>query len=236
MPEKILIIGAGLNHEIDSSDFDIVYAANASILRLKNTSNVYLILSDAMLFDENNLNQHPKINNFSREESNKFRLKKYNSINSIKPKKVVISDSGEGINILKRLDEKKIYAESISIINARQLWSLYLASFNFQNFIQIFFSLDNKLKLKFLVQIILRKKMSTQYRPSMGLISIMLAIKENPSAIIFFDGINLFNDNNDREAHYEGLQKLTYPKNSHVLDQLYINIFIESNQIKLNPK
>lgn len=238
MPEKILILGSGLNHEIYNNDFEVVYAANASILRSKTSNNVHLILSDAMLFDENHLNQHPKISSFSRKESNEFRLKKYRSINNIKPKKVVVLDSGltKDLDILSRLNEKNINAKSIDIINSRQLWSLYLSSFNLYNLAKIFFTLANKLKLRFLGQLVLRRRMSTQFRPSMGIISIMLAIKENPNALIFSDGINVLNKNKDREAHYKGLQTLTYEKRSHIFDELYLNIFIESNQIKLNPK
>lgn len=236
MTNKILILGSGSNREIDHDAFDSIYAANASITRLKNISYTQLIISDAMLFDKVDLDKHKVIDGMSREESTKFRQKKYDSINNINPFKITVLDSGEGINIKKRLIKKNLKAQSISIINTGQLWSLFIYSFHFLDLIKIFFNLPSILKLKFLGQFLLKKRMSTQFRPSLGLISIMLAIKENPNASIFFDGINVIDDNNNRHAFYKGLKTHTYKKTSHLFDQLYIKILIESKQIKLNAK
>jgi hypothetical protein len=236
MTNKILILGSGSNHEIDHDAFDSIYAANASITRLKDTSCTQLIISDAMLFDKVDLDKHKPIDGMTREESTKFRQKKYDSINNINSFKITVLDSGEGINIKKRLIKKNLKAQSINIISTGQLWSLFIFSFHFLDLIKIFFNLPNILKLKFLGQFLLKKRMSTQFRPSLGLISIMLAIKENPNASIFFDGINVIDNNNNRHAFYKGLKTLTYKKTSHLFDQLYIKILIESKQIKLNAK
>ena len=66
--------------------------------------------------------------------------------------------------------------------------------------------------------------MSTFFRPSLGVISIMLALKENPDGIIHINGINIYNDG-VRVAKYEGVDKeLTYLSNIHQLDSLYVEI------------
>ena len=46
----------------------------------------------------------------------------------------------------------------------------------------------------------------------------------------------IIDDNNNRHAFYKGLKTHTYKKTSHLFDQLYIKILIESKQIKLNAK
>ena len=78
---KILVIGSGLNSTIDNNLYDSIYASNTSFLRLNNIDDINLVISDALLFEESNLNQHPAIQGLSREASNKLRLEKYSKLN-----------------------------------------------------------------------------------------------------------------------------------------------------------
>jgi len=231
---KILVIGSGLYSKIDNNLYDSIYASNTSFLRLNNINDINLVISDALLFEESNLNQHPVIQGFSREASNKLRLEKSSKLNDIKLKRLIISDSNSEIEIKSRVLAKNIAASKLEIIKSNHIWNLYLSAFNLFDLLDIFRRLSFKLKIKFIGQLILRRRMSTEYRPSLGLISIMLAKKENPNSIIIVDGIGQIESDGSRKAYYGSSNPFLYMEKSHTFDTVYLSILIKSNHIQLN--
>ena len=231
---KILVIGSGLNSTIDNNLYDSIYASNTSFLRLNNIDDINLVISDALLFEESNLNQHPAIKGLSREASNKLRLEKYSKLNDIKLKRLIISDSNLKIKIKSRVSAKNIAASKLEIIKSNHIWNLYLSAFNLFDLLDIFRRLSFKLKIKFIAQFIMRKRMSTEYRPSLGLISIMLAIKENPNSKIIVDGIGQIESDGSRKAYYGSSNPFLYMDKSHMFDTVYLSILLKTNHIQLN--
>ena len=128
---------------------------NTSFLRLDDTSNVNFVLSDALFFEEKDLQHHSTIDGLSRQQSNNRRLEKYKLINNLRSKRLIITDSGMNINFKSRL-EKNIKSDVIEILDSKKIWSLYLSIFNCKNFVSIFLHLNVYLKIKFIIQLVMR--------------------------------------------------------------------------------
>jgi len=225
MRAKILVLGSGSIEMIDPNGYERIYCANTSFTRLEHQTFPSLVISDALFFDEETLNKYPSIDGLSRKESNEFRLKKYNLLRNLDLKDISVFRSSENINIKKSIESRNINSKKVKIFDFKDLWKLYLEIFSLKLIVKkIFFRLNFINKTKFLIQFFLRLRMSTFFRPSLGVISIMLALKENPDGIIHINGINIYNDG-VRVAKYEGVDKeLTYLSNIHQLDSLYVEI------------
>ena len=69
--------------------------------------------------------------------------------------------------------------------------------------------------------------MNSFYRPSLGVISIMMALNEKPEATVLVDGIGVMNSSGDRYAYYMNQQKLKYKQDAHFLDKLYLSLLLK---------
>lgn len=222
--DKILVVGSGDHRSLDAAKFTKVYAANSSFTRLLNEENLSLVLSEAMLFNEDILNKHPPLPNMSREASNAFRLKKYDVINGLDLERMVIIDCST-VNVVEALNQKNISVKSVDILNTKTLWSLFTFVFNLTDRVAILSNISSfKYKIKFIFQYILSKKMHAHFRPSSGVVAIMLAYFENPDAEIYINGINIFDDAGEIPGFYNGVA-FKYEHSNHALDSLYCHIF-----------
>tara|TARA_E500000081_G_scaffold131527_1_gene141860 strand:- start:606 stop:1322 length:717 start_codon:yes stop_codon:yes gene_type:complete len=223
MAGKVIIVGSGESSYINSSSFDEIYVSNVSFKRLSSTEKARYVFSEALLYTEDDLTDAAPINGLSINESNRIRLEKYNQIDNLKAKiiYVVCNDSAKVKSALKR---KNIAYNSLEIVNNKKLWNLYTTTFNLKEIIIIFSKLPSiRLKLEFLIQYVLKRKMSVFYRPSTGITSIMIALKEMPDLNIYSNGINV--SNQGVRTAFWGSDSVQYNTESHGMDNLYYKFF-----------
>ncbi len=233
MNNKILVVGSGSNHTIENSNFDQIYCANSSFSRLKSISNCHVITSDAFLFNEDILNSLPPIEGLSLKNSNKIRLKKYSKYFQLSAKKIFVFQGPIKLDNRKKLvKQKKISLEDVEFISSKDKWKFFDYSFSSRQKLKIFFRIPGMInKIKFLIQYTLKLKMSLIYRPSMGIFSIMLAIKEAPKFCeIFIDGIT--NKSPEEKFSIYGNDKVYFSKHAHYMDSFYYDIIIKKFSIK----
>tara|TARA_B100000927_G_C16473782_1_gene472568 strand:- start:2692 stop:3408 length:717 start_codon:yes stop_codon:yes gene_type:complete len=234
MAAKVIIVGSGDSSQINSDLFNKIYASNISFKRLSCSKKAIYVFSEALLYTEDDLSNAQPFEGLSIEESNRIRLEKYNQINNLKAKKiyVVCNDSAKTLSALKR---KNIEFESLEIISNKMLWNLYRNTFNSYELITIFFRLPSvKLKFAFLVQFALKRKMSVFFRPSTGITSIMIALKEAPNFKTYSNGINV-SKQGTRTAFWGG-DSVQYNNYSHGMDYLYYKFFELKGLINLTEE
>ena len=223
MSNKILVLGSGKSEPIETSTFKKIYSANISFKRAITKKDIVYIFSKALLSTRNDLKNAPSINGLTREASNKIRIEKYNKINAIQANKIyVVSNSKKKTTT--SLKRKKIGYSALEIINHKKLWKLYYRTYKLEGMFKIFQSLPTyKLKSAFIIQCVFRKRMSTFYKPSTGITSIMLAFLNEPESLIYSSGICVYDQNKNRNADWDGVN-VQYDDSSHVMDGLYIEL------------
>ena len=224
--KKILVVGSGGDLEVDVASFDLVYAANSSFTRLRNAQCLSLVLSDAMLFSLDDLNNHHPIPGMERSASNELRMGKYKTLDGHNFEKINVIDSGN-VDIDVALKRKRMSVNSLSRIDFKGAWKLLNGSFNVLDLISIFLAVRGLTnKLRFLLQWLTNKKMNVGFRPSTGIYSLMLAFHENPKADVFVNGINVVNNHGERVSKYSSVA-LPFQKNVHLLDSLYFELLLD---------
>ena len=224
--EKILVVGSGESGVLDVDIFSKVYAANSSFTRLSNLDNLSLVLSEAMFFSEDDLNQHPTVPNMSRESSNAFSMNKYGVIDGLDLERIIVIDY-DTVDITAALNKKNVAVEKLTLLDRRSFWSLFFSSFNFFDRLKIFSNIVGLAnKLKFILQCVLNRRMLAVIRPSSGVVAIMMAFHENPNAEIYINGINIYDDFGVRPGFYKG-GAFEYQHSSHMLDGLYCKLFVK---------
>ena len=85
--------------------------------------------------------------------------------------------------------------------------------------------------MKFLIQYIFKLNMSLIYRPSIGILSIMLALREDTkNNQIFIDGIS--NVTNENKYSIYGDSIVYFGKYAHYMDTFYYDIIVKKFSIK----
>ena len=234
MNKKVLVVGSGSNHQIENSNYHKIFCANSSFTRLKSNLNSYVVTSDAFLFNEDILNSLPPIDGLSGKESNKIRLKKYSKYYRLSVEKIFIFEGPIKLNNRKELINKQhLLSKDIFYISWKDKWTFFNNSFSLKQRAQILVNIPGIInKLKFVIQHTFKLKMSLIYRPSMGIFSIMVAIKEDPKySELFIDGIS--NSPNKEKFSIYGDNKVYFNKYAHHMDQMYYDIITKKFSIKI---
>jgi hypothetical protein len=223
--KKILVVGSGKKNALNANKFDKVYAANSAFTRLLGRSNLSLVLSEAMFFSESDLNHHPTVINMDRESSNALRVGKYSVIDGSNFEHVITVNNG-GFDIKGALERKRMDVEILTLMNNRNMWDLFFSSFRISEITKIIINITGLSdKFRFILQYLFKKRMSAKFRPSTGVIAIMLAFEENPNSKIYIDGINIYDNEGKRQGFYDS-GSITYKDDIHMLDPLYCQLFI----------
>jgi hypothetical protein len=225
MNNKTIVLGSGSIEPIDNTKYNEIYCSNSSFTRLLCPSKATVVASDAFLYDENMLNNLPVIEGLSRDESNTLRLKKYSLFNSIEINKLLIIDGPIFINKKNERLKNKHINSKISFVSNKDKWKLFKQTFSLRDRFLIFYNIPGVLnKVKFCIQYMLSLKMSLIYRPSIGIICLMIALKDKKdSNLVFVDGITS-QRNSEKSSIYDGQMSVKFGINAHYIDHIYYDI------------
>ena len=224
MKKKILVIGSGEAEPVDASGFDIVYAANSAFTRVNRARCIHLVLSDAMLFTSDMLEGRSPIAGMDEAASTSFRLKKYSTIDNKFFEHVTVVDN-KSVAIESAIARKNVSCNALAELTYLELWRVFFKCFGIRDLILIFINLIGlKNKLRFLAQMTMKKRMNVSFRPSTGIIALMLAYFNYPEAEIYISGMNVYDDTGARPGVYS-IGRMISDNKIHLMDSVYGALF-----------
>lgn len=218
----IALIGSGSEISIDSELYDICYFTNSSITRGQNLDRkkTNLIISEAMFFEENDLVKLNPIKGYSKEHSNKLRLRKYSTIDNSNLNKLSIIRGNLKKNIKDRLIKKNISANKVDLISSKRRWYLLLKAMGIMGTLYFIKRINGKKnKFFFLFSLISLRNLPINMRPSTGIMTVIISINEFGAKHNFhLSGINEGN----KETYYKDFSLGEKQSMNHHFDSLYL--------------
>ncbi len=218
----IALIGSGSEISINSELYDICYFTNSSITRAQNLDRkkTNLIISEAMFFEENDLDKLNPIQGYSKEHSNQLRLRKYSSIDNSNLNKLTVIRGNLKKNVKDRLTKKNIIAKKVNLISIKRKWFLLLKALGFMGTLYFIKKLKGKKnKIFFLFSLIFLRNLPINLRPSTGIMTVIISINEFGVKHNFhMSGINEEN----KETYYKDFNLGEKQSMNHHFDSLYL--------------
>ncbi len=229
----IALIGSGSEISIDSKLYDVCCFTNSSITRAQNLDRkkTYLITSEAMFFEENDLDKLNPIKGYSKKHSNELRLRKYSSIDNSNLNKLTIIRGNLKKDIRERLTKKNINAEKVILISSKKKWFLLLKAMGIRGTLYFIKRIKGKKnKFFFLFSLISLRNLPINLRPSTGIMTVIISINEFGTKHNFhISGINEGNN----ETYYKDFGLGEKQSMNHHFDSLYLNAIKFDKKITL---
>ncbi len=229
----IALIGSGSEISIDSELYDICYFTNSSLTRAQNLDRkkTNLIISEAMFFEENDLDKLNPIKGYSKKHSHELRLRKYSSIDNSNLNNLTIIRGNLKKNIKERLTKKNIIAEKVVLVSVKRKWFLLLKAMGFRGTLYFIKKLKGKKnKFFFLFSLIFLRNLPINLRPSTGIMTLIISINEFGAKHNFhMSGINEEN----KETYYKDFSLGEKQSMNHHFDSLYLDAIKFDKKISL---
>lgn len=229
---KALVLGNGNNDPIVDADYDNVFAANSSFIRIQNSSlTTTLVLSESLLWNKEKLITLPKVNSQRKQDSEsslEIRLSKQEAIRNAVIEELVVFKIDSKVNeldIRKSLKDLNITVSKLTLLSHRDRLLLLLRTLNIFEILVKLIQKDIFLIPGFLAGLIrasLGGKIPLKYRPSTGILCIMLALSEKKLTTLEISGIG---EREGKGSFYNN----RYVENDsfHILDKLYLNLIMQ---------